>query len=83
MRLNRFSLRVTPIAAFAASVGSVAFPARAQIGTLEGQVDAGTVLHPGSATYDPQSRAYAVSGSGNNMWFGEDDFHFAWKKLLQ
>jgi hypothetical protein len=43
--------------------------------------DIGTVLHPGSAAYDSATRSYTVSGSGENMWFGIDDFHFAWKKV--
>ena len=42
--------------------------------------DIGTVLHPGSAEYDSNSRTYTLSGSGENMWFGIDDFQFAWKK---
>ena len=27
-----------------------------------------TVLHPGSVAFDPASRSYTVSGSGENMW---------------
>ena len=43
--------------------------------------DVGTVLHPGSAVYDTATRSYTVSGSGENMWFGIDNFHFVWKKV--
>ena len=43
--------------------------------------DVGTVLHPGSAVYDAATRSYTISGSGENMWFGIDDFHFVWKKV--
>jgi WD40 repeat protein len=43
--------------------------------------DVGTVLHPGSAVYDIAAHTYTLSGSGENMWFGVDDFHFAWKKV--
>jgi hypothetical protein len=43
--------------------------------------DVGTVLHPGSAMYDIAEHTYTLSGSGENMWFGADDFHFAWKKV--
>jgi len=43
--------------------------------------DVGSVLHPGSAVYDTTTRTYTLSGSGENMWFGIDDFHFAWKKV--
>ena len=43
--------------------------------------DVGTVLHPGSVVYDETNHTYTISGSGENMWFGIDDFHFAWKKV--
>ena len=39
------------------------------------------MLHAGSAEYDNVRNAYTVSGSGENMWFGIDDFHFVWKKM--
>src|SRR5580658_4213893 len=43
--------------------------------------DVGTVLHPGSVLYDDANHTYTISGSGENMWLGMDDFHFAWKKV--
>lgn len=54
--------------------------AAAQLGVFQDHHDIGTVLHPGSATFDSAKGAYTVSGSGDNMWFGTDDFHFLWKK---
>lgn len=48
---------------------------------LEGQTDVGTILHPGSAMFDPVSKTYTLTGSGENMWFSKDQFHFAWKKV--
>ena len=52
----------------------------AQVGIFEEHRDIGTVLHPGNATFDSAKGAYTVSGSGDNMWFGSDDFHFMWKR---
>ena len=52
-----------------------------KLGIFEGHQDVGTVLHAGSAEYDHARNAYTVSGSGENMWFGIDDFHFVWKKV--
>ena len=52
----------------------------AQLGVFEDHRDIGTVLHPGYATFDPAKNVYTLSGSGDNMWFGADDFHFLWKK---
>ena len=51
------------------------------LGIFTGQQDVGTVLHPGGVEYDSAKHTYTVSGSGENMWFGNDDFHFVWKKV--
>jgi TolB protein len=51
------------------------------VGIFESHGDVGTVLHAGSAHYDPAKGEYSVTGSGENMWFGVDDFHFVWKKM--
>ncbi len=51
------------------------------IGLFEDHTDIGTVLHPGSADYDAASNTYTLTGSGENMWFATDDFHFMWKKI--
>jgi TolB protein len=53
----------------------------AALGIFEGQDDVGKVLHSGSAEYDASTQTYTVSGSGENMWFDKDEFHFVWKKM--
>ena len=50
-------------------------------GIFTAHQDVGTVLHPGSTTYDSSTHTYTLAGSGENMWFGIDDFQFAWKKV--
>jgi TolB protein len=52
-----------------------------RLGLFESHADIGTVLHPGSATYDDASKTFTVSGSGENMWFNNDAFQFAWQKV--
>lgn len=52
-----------------------------QLGIFEGQTDIGKVLHPGSVTYNPAEQSYTIEGSGTNMWFDQDEFHFVWKRL--
>jgi acetyl esterase/lipase len=49
-------------------------------GIFENNSDVGTVLHPGSVTFDTTSRTYTVAGSGENMWGTKDAFHYVWKK---
>ncbi len=51
------------------------------LGAFEAHGDIGTVLHPGSASYDPSTKTFSVSGSGENMWLTSDAFHFVWRKV--
>ena len=55
--------------------------ASSSLGIFESQIDIGKVLHPGAARYDAAAKVYTVSGSGENMWFAKDEFHFVWKKV--
>ena len=50
-------------------------------GIFENHEDVGTVLHPGSATFNAAKGTYALRGSGENMWSTQDAFQFAWKKV--
>ena len=50
------------------------------VGIFEDHGDVGDVLHPGSANISTDGRSYTVSGSGENMWFARDAFHFVWKR---
>ncbi|MFO8000896.1 MAG: biopolymer transporter TolR [Marinilabilia sp.] len=43
--------------------------------------DIGKVNIPGHAEYDPESQTYSITGSGENIWFDEDAFHFAWREV--
>ncbi|HWT00307.1 MAG TPA: hypothetical protein VN256_08675 [Pyrinomonadaceae bacterium] len=54
---------------------------RKSLGAFDGQTDVGGVMKPGSAVYDAAKDEYAVAGSGTNMWFGRDEFHFVWKRM--
>ncbi len=74
------------VLAAALLLGSVPHQIRAQLsspplGIFESHADVGTVLHPGSATYDATKAAYTITGSGANIWSHEDAFQFAWKKV--
>jgi hypothetical protein len=51
------------------------------LGIFDDHGDVGTLLHAGSAHFDRAKGEYTVTGSGENMWFGVDDFHFVWKKM--
>jgi hypothetical protein len=51
------------------------------LGIFEGASDVGTPSHHGSVTYDAARHEYRVTGGGNNMWAGRDDFFFVWRKV--
>jgi TolB protein len=61
--------------------GSFAQTSSGTVGIFEGHGDVGTVLHPGTTEYDASKKTYTLTGSGQNMWFANDDFQFAWKKM--
>jgi sugar phosphate isomerase/epimerase len=43
--------------------------------------DIGTVSHPGSYSFDTESGAYTLTGSGENLWGPKDACYFVWKKV--
>ncbi|HEX4414259.1 MAG TPA: hypothetical protein VH107_11570 [Lacipirellulaceae bacterium] len=51
------------------------------IGDFDGQVDIGPVKHAGSCSYDPVLGTYEGAGSGTNIWFGQDEFHFVYSRV--
>ena len=52
-----------------------------RIGIFSAISDIGTPAIPGSASYEEPGQVYELSGSGENIWFGEDSFSFLWKKM--
>ncbi len=58
-----------------------AFSQQESVGIFDGHGDIGDVLKQGNATYHPESQEYEVSGSGYNIWFDHDEFHFVWKRM--
>lgn len=50
------------------------------LGIFSDAKDVGTLLHPGSASFDQKSRTYTLSASGENMWGAKDAFHFLFKE---
>lgn len=65
----------------AIAVLATAVYAQQPLGIFDGHTDVGTILHPGSVTYDPATSTYTLRGSGENMWSKADAFQFAWKKM--
>jgi len=53
----------------------------AGLGIFDAHGDVGSVRRSGSVEYRAAEGTYTISGSGENMWFGADAFHFVWKKV--
>ena len=51
------------------------------LGIFEAATDVGTPSHKGNVSYDAAPKEYRITGGGNNMWFGRDDFYYVWKKM--
>ncbi|MFC1569470.1 TolB family protein [bacterium] len=51
------------------------------IGVFKTASDVGKVKLSGASQYDSQTEEYKLYGAGTNMWFGEDEFHFLWKRM--
>lgn len=53
----------------------------AKIGSFDQFADIGLPAIAGSASYNEPSQTYRLSGSGSNIWFGQDSFSFLSKKM--
>ena len=57
------------------------FSQNGPIGIFDNQKDVGYVKLAGSTVYDAVTQSYNIKGSGANIWFNEDQFHFTYKKI--
>lgn len=54
---------------------------KAEYGIFDKSTDIGAVGKAGSVSYDPENQQYLIEGSGTNIWFGQDELQYAWKKV--
>jgi len=55
--------------------------AQKPLGVFDAQIDVGKNTKPGSGVYLPQTQQYVISGSGYNIWFDHDEFHYVYKRI--
>ncbi len=55
--------------------------AQNQIGLFDRSSDIGDCKIQGGVEYSPEDQTYTISGSGSNMWFGKDAFHYLWTTI--
>lgn len=54
--------------------------AQKNVGIFEAHNNVGNAK-PGSAMYDSQTQKYTLEGSGNNVWFNHDGFHYLYRQM--
>jgi len=52
-----------------------------QVGFFKAFTDIGSPAIPGTVQFDETAQSYTLTGSGDNIWFGEDSFSFLWKRM--
>ncbi len=50
-------------------------------GLFTGHTDIGAPRQAGTVTFDAVAGAYTIGGSGLNMWYKTDSFHYVWTKM--
>lgn len=51
------------------------------VGIFENTSDVGNPKMSGSSEYNQQDQTYNIKGAGYNIWFGRDEFHFAFSQI--
>ena len=65
-----------PILLIAMYLTTSAFGQQSSIGIFETSADIGKPALQGNSHYDTSSQEYTLKGSGYNIWFDRDEFHF-------
>jgi TolB protein len=55
--------------------------AQNKVGIFENHVDIGNPKKSGDTRYDDLTQEYNLVGGGYNIWFGRDEFQFAYRKI--
>jgi len=60
---------------------AMSITAQEPVGIFKYNKDIGSPKLAGSASYDKESQTYTLKGSGYNIWFERDEFHYLYNKL--
>ncbi|MEO9892808.1 biopolymer transporter TolR [Aurantibacter sp.] len=55
--------------------------AQNKIGIFDRNTDIGDCKNSGKVVFSEDEQTYTISGSGTNMWFGSDEFHYLWTTI--
>lgn len=51
------------------------------LGVFQSNSDVGNVKLHGKTVYDSEKQIYTLEGAGANIWYDQDEFQYAWKKI--
>lgn len=60
---------------------NVALAQNGSTGIFNNSTDIGNPKYPGSDVFNKTDQSYTISGSGYNIWFGRDEFHYSYNTL--
>ncbi len=60
---------------------SLSYQESDDLGIFENTLDIGDVKHEGSVSYNSSTGEYTLAGSGENMWFDNDQFRYLWASV--
>jgi TolB protein len=81
MKNNSFSVRHLILLICTCFPGFLQVAVSQQTGVFQFSTSVGNPSIHGSASYDNASQAYSLKGSGYNIWFARDEFHFMYNKV--
>ncbi len=81
MNQNKCIVSVVIIFCSVLSLNMEAQVSGSKIGTFDRFSDIGSPAIAGSVSYNEPSQTYHLTGSGSNIWFGQDSFSFLSKKI--
>lgn len=70
------TLSILTLIAFFMTNQSCKTPTETKIGIFSNQTDVGNPQLSGSSSFNQNTNEYTLTGAGENMWFGKDEFHF-------
>src|SRR5215471_5237862 len=65
-------------ATFLTTSGAIA---QSTVGIFSNQADIGKPKIAGSAVFNTNDQSYTLKAGGYNIWFGRDEFHYAYNKI--
>lgn len=79
---NNIGRIAATVIGMATIIGTACSPTeKTDLGIFDECGDVGSPTLKGSSSFNAQNQTYTLEGSGENIWFDNDHFHFLWKNI--